>query len=303
MYGSFELHEELEEYAAEFFNSEAALFFSSGYLAGQSLVANLPARGDAIIYDSLLHACMRDGERLSLAKGYKAAHNDLSSFEDCIKRARANGAKDVWIAVEALYSMDGDFAPIDDFISLAKKYSAWLIVDEAHSSGVYGNDGSGITSGISYDGLITLHTCGKAFGVAGGLVCASKTVIDVLINSARGFIYTTAPMPLQAYLVKKAISLSKSQPWRREAVLNLSDFAKVHLSTNSKSHIISIIIGDENKTLELRDTLQNKGFAVSAVRPPTVPKGSARIRISINSLLEERNVIDLASEINLECKT
>ena len=192
--GHTESHENLETFAAEFFGCGKALFFATGFQANYALFTTLPARQDTIIFDSLIHASARDGIQAAHARHIKVRHNDLNAFEEALKKAQ--GQK--WIAVESVYSMDGDIAPVSGLLSLADQYDAFLIVDEAHATGIFGPDGKGFTGGLPHERLITLHTCGKALGVAGGLVCAAAEVTDYLVNKARPFIYSTAPMPLQA---------------------------------------------------------------------------------------------------------
>lgn len=295
--GTHAQHAALEAEAAAFFGAQAALYFSSGYAAGQALAAALPARGDAIVYDALAHACTRDGIRLSHARAYRAAHNDAQSFDDAARRARGAGARDVWIFVESLYSMDGDAAPLADLAEIARRHEAWLVVDEAHATGVLGPEGQGLTEGLTYGRLIALHTCGKALGCAGGLVTGPRAVIDALVNLARPFIFSTAPPPLQAAVVRRALALIDEEPWRRERVEALRQHAKGALGVPAPSHIIPIILGDEARTLAAAEHLQGQGFAVAAVRPPTVPPGTARLRISLNAGLEAGDLDRLAAAL------
>lgn len=287
-------HESLEEYAAAFFGHEKALYFSNGYQANVALFQTLPDRHDVIIFDALIHASARDGIQTSLAKHIRAAHNDVQAYEDAIKNARNNGAKNIWIAVESLYSMDGDFAPLDELYKLAQKYDAYLVVDEAHSTGVCGKNGTGLCSNFAHnEKLITLHTCGKALGSAGGLICASAEIISYIVNKARPFIYSTAPPPLQAHITEKALALCASDAGHtaRTSLLNLINYVKLNTkewALNSKevvvqSQIIPVILGDAQKALDAAKMLQDAGYDIRAVRPPTVPKGTSRLRLSLNA--------------------
>ncbi len=178
-------HAALEEFAATFFAAEKALYMSTGFIANYTLFTALPTRHDAIVFDERVHASARDGIQASPARRYKARHNDLDSFADAVGRARRRGARQIWITVESVYSMDGDLAPIGGLMALARAFDAMLIVDEAHATGVFGATGRGLCEGLEGDALITLHTCGKALGAAGALVCGPAVVIDYLINTAR----------------------------------------------------------------------------------------------------------------------
>lgn len=279
--GAHEEHRALETEAARFFNTEKALYFGSGYAAGMALAAALPARGDAIVYDALIHACMRDGIRLSPAKAYKATHNNPDSFADAVRRARNNGARDVWIFAESLYSMDGDKAPLQALLDIARRYEAFLVIDEAHATGIYGPTGRGLTEGLSYEGLITLHTCGKALGCAGGLVCGSALIIDALISLARPFMFSTAPPPLQAAVTRAALTLMEEESFRRTHLLALVETAKT-IGLPAQSHIIPIIIGHEEKAFAAHEALKESGFYAPVIRPPTVSRGTERLRISLH---------------------
>lgn len=300
--GHTQAHEDLENFAASYFHAPRSLYFSTGFQANYALLTALPARGDVIIYDALVHASMRDGIKASDAKAFKFVHNDLSMLEARLKAFR-DQAKTLWVAIESVYSMDGDQAPIAQIYDLCRCYDAYLIVDEAHASGIFGTRGRGLCDEIirtdGYDRLITLHTCGKAIGVAGGLVCASATVIDTLINTARPFIYSTAPIPLQAVCVKKSLEIldSPDGDQRRRKLAEICTFAQEKLG-GIGSHILPIILGADEKAVRIAKTLQSKGFDVRAVRPPTVPEGTARLRISLSSALEKPVLQNLANALD-----
>jgi 8-amino-7-oxononanoate synthase len=295
--GHHAAHAELEEKAAAFFDSQKALYFSTGFQANTALFTTLPQRQDVILFDSLIHASARDGIQASHARSIKIPHNNLNAFEDALRRFR-NSATHLYIAVEALYSMDGDFAPLPALQALAQHYDATLIIDEAHSTGIYGARGRGLSEDLPQERLITLHTCGKALGVAGGLICTHASTIDLLINRARAFIYSTAPMPLQALLVSKALELVESEAWRREKLFALRDTAaKLLPEYATQSQIFPILIGEEQQTLAIAEALQAKGFDIRAIRPPTVPEGTSRLRLSLNSALDEKILSDFASAL------
>jgi 8-amino-7-oxononanoate synthase len=279
-------HAELEAFAADYFDSPRSLFFANGYQANFALVTALVKRDDTIMFDALCHASMRDGIYTVRSAAVKIPHNDLDAFERALKAPRAAGSN-VWILVESVYSMDGDMAPVRELLALAEKYDAMLIVDEAHGTGVCGASGRGTTEGLpalgfGHDRLIVLHTCGKALGVAGALVCASAPIVDYLINSARPFIYSTAPMPLQAVLVQRALELVREEPERRQELAALKGHAAKCLpGVSVLSQIVPIIIGGDDAAVALAAALQAKGFDIRAIRPPTVPEGTARLRLSL----------------------
>lgn len=300
--GHTQSHADLEDFAANHFNSGGALYFSSGFQANYALLTTLPKRGDVVIYDSLVHASMRDGLKASDAKSFKFTHNDINSLETLLRKNH-NKANKIWIAIETIYSMDGDIAPLDDIYTLAEQYGAYIIADEAHATGIYGTQGKGLCWDViqknDYERLITLHTCGKAIGVAGGLICASKDIIDYLINTARPFIYTTAPMPLQALLVQKSLEILASEDGdtRRAKLLTLCDEGQ-KLFGGSGTQIIPVILGSDENALNTAAILQSKGYDVRAIRPPTVPENTARLRISLSSTLEIETLRDIRNHLD-----
>ncbi len=287
--GNHPAHEDLEEFAASFFGYERSLYFATGFQANYALFTTLSTRHDVVLYDSLIHASVKDGIHAGHAKGVKVAHNDLNAYEDALKRFR-DEAQQIFIAVESLYSMDGDFAPLPELYELAQKYDATLIVDEAHATGVWGEGGKGCAESLPRN-LITLHTCGKALGVAGGLVCASGDIIDTLINTARPFIYSTAPPPLQAVLVKEALRLVQSEEGkeRRERLHIICNNVKLQMGGEG-SQIVPIILGEDEHAVFVASALQKADFDIRAIRPPTVPEGSARLRLSLNADLEKETL-------------
>ncbi|MBL3676956.1 MAG: 8-amino-7-oxononanoate synthase [Alphaproteobacteria bacterium] len=287
--GAHAEHILLEQEAARFFGAEKALYFGSGYAAGLALAATLPDRKDAIVYDALAHACTRDGIRLSAARAYKARHNDARDVEDAVKRARAAGARDVWVFVESVYSMDGDAAPLADLVDIAARHGAWLVVDEAHATGVLGPGGRGLAPAA--EGVVALHTCGKALGVAGALVTGPAAVVDLLVSAARPFVYATAPPPLQAAVTRRALALVDEEPWRRARV------AEAVRALGAASHIVPVILGSEARALAASASLEAQGFAAPAIRPPTVPPGTARLRLSLHAGLSDGDIPRLAAAI------
>ncbi|MES2496794.1 MAG: 8-amino-7-oxononanoate synthase [Pseudomonadota bacterium] len=291
-------HEALETDAAAFFGSETSLFFSSGFAANSAIFATLPAGRDLILHDSLIHASAHEGMRLSRATAVAAAHNDIGAFADAIDRWRAEGNTGrVWIAVESLYSMDGDIAPLAELMALADRDEAFLVIDEAHATGVYGIDGRGLADGLDgRENVITLRTCGKALGCEGALVCCPQVIADVLVNKARGFIFSTAPSPLAAAAVRASLGLVRAQPERRDRLARLVAFAGERLPP-SGSHILPIVIGEDGRTMEVASALQQRGFDVRGIRPPTVPTGTSRLRISLTLNVDEAAVAALADAV------
>ena len=304
--GNHPEHEALEAEAAQFFGSETALFFGGGFIANTALLATLPARGDLIVYDELIHASVHDGMRLSKADAIPARHNDVQSFEDAIKTWRNDGGVgQPWLVIESLYSMDGDRAPVDDLVALAKRHNAMLIIDEAHATGVFGPEGRGLAAHFEGgDNVITLHTCGKALGVMGALVLGPKAIRDFLINRARAFIYATAPSPLVAAAVRAALEICRTQPWRREKLHRLIAFAANELKSKTRykpsgSQIQPIVVGVDASAVALASAMKARGYDIRAIRPPTVPEGTARLRLTItlntNETVLSRLVADLAA--------
>ncbi len=281
-------HEALEMEAAEFFGSEAALFFGGGFAANTALFATLPQRGDLIVYDTLIHASVHDGIAMSRAEGSTFAHNDPSAAEDAIAAWRSRGGKGrIWIAVESLYSMDGDAAPIGDLSELADRHDAMLVLDEAHATGVLGPGGRGLGAAIKgRENVVALHTCGKALGVSGAVLTVPATLRDYMLNRARPFIYATAPSPLIAATVRTSLSLLRDEPERRERLAALVTHAADLLQQRcgispTGTHIQPVIVHRNETALRIADALQTAGFDVRAIRPPTVPEGTARLRLSL----------------------
>ena len=226
--------------------------------------------------------------KLGRAERVAAAHNDVTAFDDAIAAwRRAGGTGRVWIAVESLYSMDGDTAPITELAALAQRHEAFLIVDEAHATGVFGDQGRGLSAAVAgLPNVITLHTCGKALGCEGALLCAPRVLIDFLVNRARPFIFSTAPSPLMAYMVRRAIGLVSSDPTRATALRALADHAGGALHhrlgvPRTGTQVIPVVIGDNGRTMAIAARLQQAGFDVRGIRPPTVAPGTARLRLSI----------------------
>lgn len=298
--GSAAAHAALEQSAADFFGTGKALFFGSGFAANFALFSTLLARHDAVVFDEHIHASVKEGIHAAPARRFRARHNDTQFFEDTLRKARKSGARRLLIAVESVYSMDGDLAPLNDLEQLACAYDAVLVIDEAHATGVFGPRGRGRGEGLPSGNIVSVHTCGKALGVSGALVCGSQLMVDYLVNKARPFIYSTAPPPMIAAAVQRAMELVDEEPWRRKRALDLARLAHDAICANAVfrgSQIIPVILGDPERAVRAADNLQRAGFDVRAVRPPTVPEGTSRLRISIHADHSEADIAGLAEAL------
>ena len=302
--GNHPEHEALEAEAAAFFGVERALYFGSGFAANVALISTLPKRGDLIVHDTLIHASARDGIAASRAEAIAVPHNAVEAFETAIRTwRRAGGMGRPWIAVESLYSMDGDKAPLLQLAELADRYDGFLVIDEAHATGVFGPDGRGLATDLeSRRNVLVLHTCGKALGVSGALIGLPSILADYLINRARNFIYSTAPSPLMAAGVREALRLVADEPERRTKLERLRDFAGEQLSSRlgiepSGSQILPVMIGDNARSLRIAARMRAAGFDIRAIRPPTVPKGTARLRISITFNVDEDQISEMIGQL------
>ncbi|PSH70068.1 8-amino-7-oxononanoate synthase [Phyllobacterium brassicacearum] len=296
--GNHPEHEALEAEAAAFFGTERALYFSSGYAANTALFSTLPQRGDLVVHDALVHASAHEGIAASRAAAVPVRHNDVQHFDDAIRRWRdAGGMGHPWLAVESLYSMDADRAPLAELLKLADRHDGFLVIDEAHATGVFGPNGRGLAAGMEgRDNVILLHTCGKALGVAGALVGANSVVCEYLINRARGFIYSTAPSPLMAASVRKALKILADEPERRAKFEQLWTFANAQLTAalgfeGSGSQILPVMIGDNSRAMRIAARMRAEGFDIRAIRPPTVPEGTARLRIAITLNVDRSAIV------------
>lgn len=301
--GNHPEHGLLEEEAARFFGSESAIFFSSGYAANTALFATLPQTGDLIVHDELVHASAHEGMRLTRAERRSAPHNDAGAVEGIIVRwRRGGGSGTAWIAVESLYSMDGDRAPLDDLAAIADRHGAILLIDEAHATGVFGSEGQGLAGHLEgRPDVVTLRTCGKTLGAEGALVCGPRIVCDFLINRGRAFIFSTAPSPLMASAVRAALRIVADEPERRERLWRLIAHAESALApyrvTPTGSQILPLILGDEGRAMRVAAALQAAGYDVRGIRPPTVPPGTSRLRISITLNASVDDVDGLAAAL------
>jgi len=287
MTGSTQLHHLLEEKVAKFKNKPAALIFNSGYQANVGVISALFGKGDVIFSDRLNHASIVDGIKLSGAKLFRFGHNDANHLEEILKKERSKFNKAL-IVTETLFSMDGDLAPLKEIVGLKEKYDSFLMVDEAHATGVFGKNGAGLTGDEELFNKIDLimGTFSKALGSFGAYVATSVETKEFLVNTCRSLIYSTSlPVPVIAANIA-AIEIVEKEPYRRKALLENAAYLRNKLKEDGlevrgQSQIIPIITGDNEKTVALSESLKEKGYWVTPVRPPTVPKGEARLRVSL----------------------
>jgi 8-amino-7-oxononanoate synthase len=281
-------HHALEEALASFTGFPQALLFSAGYMANAGVVMALVGRGDAIFADKLNHASLNDAVLISRAKFSRYPHLDLNVLE---RQLAASNAKTKLVITDAVFSMDGDIAPVANLAALCEKYDAWLMLDDAHGFGVLGPQGRGVLPhfGICSPRIIYMATLGKAAGVFGAFVAARAEVIETLIQHARSYIYTTAAPPLLSHALLKSLELIEREEWRREKLTQITAALKQELQPlrwkllPSATPIQPLIIGENDKALLLSEALRERGILVPAIRPPTVPQGGSRLRISLSA--------------------
>ncbi|MGA2684747.1 MAG: 8-amino-7-oxononanoate synthase [Verrucomicrobiota bacterium] len=310
--GSLAPHHELEEALAHFKETEAALSFSSGYTTAVGTICALVGKDDIVILDKLVHACIVDAARLSGAKIRVFAHNDLNDLEDKLKWAeqiQGPGSKvqnvgRTLMVTESIFSMDGDAAPLREIVALKEKYGAWLMVDEAHATGLYGKSRRGLAEELGVNGQIEIQmgTLGKALGANGGYICGSRTLIDFLVNRARSFIFSTAPVPAAAAAATAAVQFVQTAEGenRRKTLWERIEHLNSALKTqNSKfgGAIIPLIIGDEAKAVEAAAKLRGRNIFVPAIRYPTVARGQARLRVTLTAAHTTGEINQLAAAL------
>jgi len=297
MSGDLEINHLLEQEVARLKSKEAALTFGSGYLANTGIIPALTGRGDLIVTDRLSHASIYDGCLLSGARIVRFRHNDLTHLEQILheKRSQFNRAL---VVVESIYSMDGDRCPLADLVSLKKRYDFLVMVDEAHATGLYGDNGAGVIEedNVSDQVDIAMGTFGKALGSYGAYAAASGEIVNFLVNKARTFIYSTALPPAVVGATLAALYLVKSEPQLRMELHQKVGYFKKQLRKNDipgdygPSQIVPVMIGDSVKALAVAAELRRGKMYVKAVRPPTVPEGSARLRFSVTRFHREEDM-------------
>ncbi len=283
----------IEQRFAAFKGAERSLYFSSGYLANLAVLATLPEAGDVIYSDERNHASIIDGVRLSRAARVIVPHGDVGALERRLAAHDAVGQR--FVVIESLFSMDGDIAPLADYAAVCRRHGALLLVDEAHAVGIYGPGGSGLVrdSGVDDDVLVSINTAGKALGVAGAFVAGPAWAVDYLQQRARPFVFSTAPPPALAAALDAALDVLAAEPERRATLRARVRFLRARLVRAGLAHaagasqIVPIVVGANEAAVALAAGLQRRGFDVRAIRPPTVPPGTARLRVAVNAQLSE----------------
>lgn len=298
--GSLGIHHELEESLARLKRTEAALTFGSGFLAALGAITSLVGTGDVVAIDRLAHACIVDAARLSGARLRVFAHNDPGDLEQILRWAADRRRNDssaepgrVLVVTESLFSMDGDRAPLRELVELKDRYGAWLMVDEAHATGVLGPEGRGLAAESGVDGRIEVQmgTLGKALGAAGGFIAGGTVLIDWLVNRARSFVFTTAPVPAAAGAARAALGISTGEEGEQRRAALRARIAQLRQGLGQAGWslppvdgpILPVIIGDERAAVEVSTRLRDDGLLVPAVRYPTVARGSARLRVTVSA--------------------
>jgi 8-amino-7-oxononanoate synthase len=293
----------LERTFARFKGTEQALYFSSGYLANIGVLTTFPEARDVILSDERNHASLIDGIRLSRARCIVFPHNDADAVARLL--AENDDGGQIFVVTESLFSMDGDMAPLAEYATLCRSAGAALIVDEAHAVGVYGARGTGLieASEVGDDVFVSINSAGKALGVSGAFVAGPSWAIEYLIQRARTFIFSTAPPPPLAAAIEASLAIVAAEPERREQLAHLSRDLRRQLADRGlpvlpgSSQIIPVVLRDNDRAVAVAQALQSEGFDVRAVRPPSVPPGTARLRISVNIGLGEATIEGFVSAL------
>jgi 8-amino-7-oxononanoate synthase len=286
--GSLQLHSLLEQKVARFKNKEAALVFNSGYQANVGIISAILGESDAVFSDRLVHASIIDGIDLSHANLFRFRHNDTGHLKELLDKKRSSFKKAL-IVTESIFSMDGDKAPLKKLVELKDKYNCLLFVDEAHATGIFGKNGSGLVEeeGLSDKTDLIMGTFSKALGSFGAYLAASGEVVEYLINTCRSFIYSTSLPPAVIAANIASLKVVEEEPRRRIELLNCARAFRLQLQgkgfeVKGESQIVPVVIGEAGKAVELSQRLKDSGFWVMPVRPPTVPEGSSRLRFSLS---------------------
>ncbi|MEZ6090433.1 MAG: 8-amino-7-oxononanoate synthase [Pirellulaceae bacterium] len=295
----------LQDQLADFESTQGAVLFPTGFAANLGVIATLAEAGDLILSDAANHASIIDGCRLSKAQRFIYPHADTSAVKALLDAHRRRFTR-AFIITDSVFSMDGDFAPLGELCDLAERYDAILIADEAHATGVYGEHGGGLCEhlGVKHRVPIRVGTLSKALGSIGGFVAAPRIVCDYLVNAARSMIYSTALPPVAIHAAMTNLKRIEDEPQRRDRLLALSDRFRDQVSSawripsaSATGQIIPFVIGDNRRTLDLAFRLREEGFFVPAIRPPTVPEGSARLRVSLSAAHRDDEVDQLAAAL------
>ena len=297
--GSLAPFHELEESLAAFKQTEAALTFATGYAAAVGTITALCGKGDIVILDKLVHACIVDAAKLSGAKLRVFAHNDLDDLEAKLQWASESKSA-ILIVTESIFSMDGDAAPLRAIVALKNKYGAWLMVDEAHATGILGKNGRGLADALGVGGQIEIQmgTLGKAFGAGGGYICGSRALVDFLVNRARSFIFSTAPVPAAAAAATAAIRLvqaAEGEVLRKDLFARIAEFKSATGNRQSAipAAIVPLILGDEERAVAAAAKLREQNIFVPAIRYPTVARGAARLRLTFSAAHSPADIAEL----------
>jgi len=296
--GHFAAHHQLENELAAFVDKPAALLFSAGYLANMGAVQALVGRGDTVFADKLNHASLNDAMQLSRAEIKRYRHNDMAQLAQLLEQTKSGRRL---IITDAVFSMDGDLALLPELLALCDQHDAWLLVDDAHGFGVLGEQGRGSLAHFYLDSprLIYMATLGKAAGVSGAFVAAEKVVIETLVQNARSYIYTTASPPALAVALLASLNILREEDWRRGQLRKLITQLRAKLAElpwqlmPSQTPIQPLLVGGNEQAVALSEGLRARGIWVPAIRPPTVPQGTARLRISLSAAHSEQDVAQL----------
>lgn len=295
--GNLEIHQNVEEFLAAYFKGEGALLFNSGYVANQGLISAIAGKMDTILYDQLSHVCIKEGVWLSRSTSYSFRHNDLNDLEEKLKKAKGS----VYVITESIFSMDGDISPLKEIIALCEKYNAYLIVDEAHSTGIYG-EGSGylVENELENKVFARVYTFGKAVGYHGACIVGSAKLRDYLVNFCRTFIYTTSLPPDSAIKIRVLLKYIRDHPEMKDNLIKMISLFRttIRVNTNSYTAIQPVLIRGNDTCRYVASHLQENGFDVRPILSPTVRKGEERIRISLHAHNAPEDVQELAREIN-----
>jgi 8-amino-7-oxononanoate synthase len=301
--GHSRAHDELERELAEFVGMPRALYFYAGFPANAGLVPALATRGDAVFSDALNHACLIDGARLSRAELQVYAHADAGDLD---RRLRASAARRKLIVTDAVFSMDGDIAPLRDLLALAERHDAMLLIDDAHGFGVLGPRGAGSAAEFALRSprLLYMATLGKAAGVAGAFVAGCESAIEFLMQRTRSYIFATAAPALVAEVLRASLRVIGEESWRRERLRELIAMVREQATLpagwrlgTSTTAVQPLLIGSNEAALQAMEALWQQGFWVPAIRPPTVPAGSARLRLSLSAAHEPQELRRLLGAI------
>lgn len=292
--GSLGIHQELEAELARLKGTEAALLFPTGYMANIAILTTLVGEGDLILSDQYNHASIVDGSRLSRAEVWIFKHRDVGHLEELLKRSRHRRKL---VVTDGVFSMEGDIAPLREIREVCDRYGAFLVVDDAHATGVLGPTGRGTAEHFGMVGQVEVQmgTLGKALGLMGAFVAAERVAIDYLVNKARTFMYTTSLPPPLVGMALEALKAMEEEPWRRQKLWeNTRRFRegvqKLGFRCLGETPICPVVIGDDRKTMEFSRRLLEEGIYVQGIRPPTVPEGTSRLRFSLSALHEEEDI-------------